>query len=73
MEEVVDVRGLPQVSAFPPKGGPVKIAPGSKLHVNQHRERDEGQRIQENAFSIHVEGRDPNGWRGAKHGTDPGE
>ena len=73
VEEVEDVRGLAQVPAFPPKSGPIEVAPGPKLHVNQHREHDERQRVQENAFSIHVEGEDSNGWHGAEHGTDPGE
>ena len=45
MEEVVDVRGLAQVPAFPPKGVPIEVAPGPELHVNQHRERDERQRV----------------------------
>jgi hypothetical protein len=49
------------------------VAPGPELHINQRREHDECQRVQENAFSIHVEGKQLNGWRGAEHGTDPGK
>ena len=33
------------------------MTPGSELHVNQHREHGERQRVQENTFSIHLKGR----------------